>query len=286
MKIFLLGDSFTDNLFEFYSKILLDFEFSKKFPWAESHAIVQYLKKLQSKNAPKPLWFDDWLREWGYDVYNFANNGCTIEDILYQFSKIKYFDYNDGDRIILNWTHPSRFNWITNDLNCHFIHSNVDGLVFSPKELFGEQAINRELSFFDNEYHLAYLNKNLSPFMEYIMEVHSKYKPIVWTPFDDVYEAIKKQKWIFSFQNDFAYRNFSSKLPINFEIREETLGVYDDGHYGQYGNYYIAVLFDEIIKSNIGPYYNNDSKIIFDKALDRIKFEKKQFMTTTTFRLI
>jgi hypothetical protein len=288
-KIFLLGDSFTDNLFKFYSESILDFKAFPNKNWSniKSNEIVKYLMKLQSISAPKPLWFDDWLREWGYDVYNFAKQGCTIEHIIYQFSKIKDFDYNKGDRIILNWTHPSRFNWITDALNCHFIHSNVDEChPSSPAELFKEQAVNRELSFFTNENNYAYLNKNLLPFMEYIVELHSKYKPIIWTPFLDVEKSIQKQKWNFPFKHYLVHTEFTSKLSKlpNFEIREETLNEYKDGHYGQYGNYYIAVLFDEIIKSNIGPYYNNDSKVIFDKALDRIKSEKKEFITK--FKLI
>ena len=278
MKIFLLGDSFTDNLFKFNYKQISDFKSNpnKQSDYFLNNEISKYLIKLQSINAPKALWFDDWLTEWGYDVYNFGEQSCTIEHIIYQFSKIKDFDYNEGDRIILNWTHPSRFNWVTDDLNCYFIHPNMEESHKLPKELFNYQAINREMSFFNG----GYLNENLSPFMEYIVELHSKYKPIIWCPFSDLDNVIENQRWNFSIKNQFIGDNFESKLPKNFEIREETLGIIKDGHYGQYGNYYFAVLFDEIIKSNIGPYYNNDSKNIFNKALDRIEFEKKEFITT------
>ena len=284
MKIFLLGDSFTDNLFkEKYIEIETSKIDENKMLGVLSDPIGQYLLKLNKIDINYTAkWFDDWLKEWGYDVYNFGEGACTIEDIIYQFSKIKDFDYNEGDRIILNWTHPSRFNWITDDLNCWYIHSNTFEFQNLPKELFKQQTVNREISFFND----GYLNQNLLPFMEYIIELHSKYKPIIWTPFSDVEKSIKKQKWNFSIKNQPMCHNFKSKLPKYWSIREETFDLINDGHYGQYGNYYIAVLFDEIIKSNIGPYYNNDSKIIFDKALDRIKFEKKQFMTTTTFRLI
>jgi hypothetical protein len=226
--------------------------------------------------------FDDWLKEWGYDVYNFGEGACTIEDIIYQFSKIKDFDYNEGDRIIINWTHPSRFNWITDKCGIVYIHSNTDAYHNIPNELFKQQAVNREMSFFDD----GYLNQNLLPFMEYIVELHSKYKPIMWTPFHDLDKKLLNQKYHFSFQHQFVQEHFLHKLPKYWSIREETFHLINDGHFGQYGNYYMAVLFDEIIKSNIGPYYNNISKIIFNKALDRIRFEKKQFMTTTTFRLI
>jgi hypothetical protein len=284
MKIFLLGDSFTDNLFkEKYIAIEESKIDENRMLAVLSNPIGQYLLKLNKIDINYTAkWFDDWLKEWGYDVYNFGKGGCTIEDIIYQFSKIKDFDYNGGDRIIINWTHPSRFNWITDKCGIIYIHSNTESLHNLPKELFKYQAVNREISFFND----GYLNKNLLPFMEYIVELHSKYKPIVWTPFHDVNEVTEKQKWNFSLKNQFAYDNFFSKLPRNFAIREETLGVIDDGHFGQYGNYYIAVLFDEIIKNNTGPYYNDNSKIIFDKALDRIKFEKKQFITSFNLKII
>ena len=283
MKIFLLGDSFTDNLFKAGYENILRYKNNKHLKnYISNNEIAKYLIGLQSINVPKVLWFDDWLTEYGYDVYNFGKGACTIEDIIYQFSKLKAFDYNEGDRIILNWTHPSRFNWITDDLNCWYIHSNTFEFQNLPKELFKQQAINREMSFFNE----GYLNENLLPFIEYIVELHSKYKPIIWSPFADVDKSIEKQKWNFSIKHQpMCKDNFKSKLP-NWSIGEETSHLINDGHFGQYGNYYMSVLFDEIIKSSIGPYYNNDSKIIFDKALDRIKFEKKQFITTTTVRLI
>jgi hypothetical protein len=285
MKIFLLGDSFTDNLFkEQYIRIEKSKRELNKIQLVLNNPIGKYLLKLNKLDINYTAkWFDDWLKEWGYDVYNFGKASCSIEDIIYQFSKIKDFDYNEDDRIIINWTHPSRFNWIKDKYNVVYIHPNTYWYGNIPNELFKNQCVNREISFFKNQPD-HYLNEKLLPFMEYIVELHSKYKPIVWTPFSDVDKSIEKQKWVFSIKHRSMNDNFSSKLPKNWNIKEETLDIIDDRHFGQYGNYYMAVLFDEIIKNNIGPYYNNDSKIIFDNALDRIKFEKKEFITT--FKLI
>jgi hypothetical protein len=277
MKIFLLGDSFTCNLFKEKYDAIEESKINKnRLDWILDSPIGQYLLKLNELDINYTAkWFDDWLKEWGYDVYNFGKGACSIEDIIYQFSKIKNFDYNEGDRIIINWTHPSRFNWITQSKkNVRYIHSNNGGLPID--NYFNEQVVDREMSFFKG----GYLNKNLLPFMEYIVELHSKYKPIVWTPFHDVDKSIEKQKWFFSLEKQNTYDAFLSKLPKIFSIREETLNAFDDGHYGQYGNYYLAVLFDEIIKSNFDPYYNDNSKTIFVKVLDRIKLENKEFTTT------
>jgi len=134
-----------------------------------------------------------------------------------------------------------------------------------------QQNINREESFFD-----GYLNRNLLPFMEYLIEIHNKYKPIVWTPFADLDKTMVNQKWFFSFINEKYWWNFLGKLPHNLSIIDETNGLFKDYHFGRYGNYYIATLFDEIIKNNLGPTYADDTKI-FDIVLRRIERENKIF---------
>jgi hypothetical protein len=280
MKIFLLGDSFTCNLFaEKYDLIEKSKNDKNLVTWVQSNEIGKYLIKLNELDSNyKAKWFDDWLREWGYDVYNFGKGGCSIEDIIYQFSKIKDFDYNDGDRIIINWTHPSRFNWITDNLGHMCIHSNTESLHNLPKELFANQTVNREMSFFnDKEGH--YLNENLLPFMEYIIEIHSRYNPIVWSPFADVSDKIINHKWSFSFIDEYSYSAFLSKTMSNWSMGPETSHVINDGHFGQYGNYYIALLFDEIIKNNLGPNYNGNRNFIFKNVLNRIDLENKEFIT-------
>jgi len=273
MKIFLLGDSFTDNLFkEQYIKIEESKRESHKIRLVLNNPIGNYVIKLQSINAPKALWFDDWLKEWGYEVYNFGKTSCSIEDIIYQFTNLKNYEFEYGDRIILNWTHPNRFNWINDDLKCRFIHPNTSGLKDLLKELFNYQAVNREMSFLNG----GYLNKNLLPFMEYIVELHSKYKPIIWTPFADLDKKILNQKYYFSFQSHFGQEHFLSKLPKNWTMREETDGLINDGHWGRYGNYYLAILFHTIIENNVECNYNENT-FIFETALKRIQSENMVF---------
>jgi hypothetical protein len=272
MKIFLLGDSFTDNLFKWNYNHLLKPDGTRNSQWINNHEIAKYLDKLQSKTNDQSMWFDDWLKEWGYEVYNFGKGSCSIEDIIYQFANLKNYGFEYGDRIILNWTHQSRFNWIRDDLNIHYIHPNVNGIENQELKLaFLQQTINRNDSF-----NKGYLKENLFPFMEYILELHSKYKPIMWTPFIDLDKMISNQKYYFSFQSKFGEQHFLSKLPKNWAISQETHGLINDGHYGMYGNYYLAILFHTIIENNIEPSYNGDT-FIFETALNRIKSEKKVF---------
>lgn len=278
MRLFLMGDSFTENLFKFwYKNIEMVNNNAGAQELVNNDEIAQYLIYLKKHNFENAKYFDDILSDMGYEIYNFGKGGCTIEDIIYQFSNLSKFEKRDDDRIILNWTHPSRFNWIRDDREIQYVHSNWnpiwgdDNPTDSVSRLMQQQAINRENSFSD-----GYLNCNLLPFMEYIIENHNKYKPIVWTPFTDLDKIIINQKWSFSFTNENYYSNFLSNLPNNLSIIDETNGKFKDNHFGRYGNYYIATLFDEIIKNNLGPNYM-DNTYIFDIALKRIKFENKKF---------
>jgi len=283
MRLFLMGDSFTENLFKFwYKNIKMANNNAEAQELVNNNEIAQYLIYLEKHGYEKAKYLDDVLSDMGYEIYNFGKGGCTIEDIIYQFSNLSKFESRDGDRIILNWTHPSRFNWINDNNKINFIHSNYNhiqpndnntDLAYATK-LIRQQTINRENSFFDKSH--GYLNKKLLVFMEYLIEIHSKYKPIVWTPFPDVDEIILNQRWTFSFINKTVYKDFLFKLPNNLSIIHETNGLFKDHHFGRYGNYYIAILLDEIIKNNLGPNYM-DHKYIFDAALNRIKLEDKKF---------
>ena len=270
MRLFLMGDSFTENLFSYWydsiEKAKTDNNHQRD---VNNNQIAQYLIYLEKHGYEKAKYLDDVLSDMGYEIYNFAKAGCTIEDIIYQFSNLSKFDSRDDDRIIINWTDPSRFNWINDDNGVNFVHPNAD-----PSEwpnLIRQQTINRENSFLD-----GYLSRNLLPFMEYLVEIHNKYKPIVWTAFSDLDKTIINQKWGFSFINEQCWWNFLAALPNNLSIINETNGLFKDYHFGRYGNYYIATLFDEIIKNNLGPNYMDDT-YIFDIALRRIKLENKIF---------
>jgi hypothetical protein len=263
MRIFVLGDSFSDNLFETAYEYINHPEYIN-----HSSVIIDYLKELQSKGIEKALWFTDHLTNWGYEVHNYGFAGCSNEHILYQFGKLPKF--KEGDRIIINWTHPSRFTWIKENGDCIHIHRDIfknKGEIIN--DIFNEQFLNRDYSF-STEGHL----KNcFIPFIKYLINTHSKYKPIMWTPFNDLDSFLVGEKYHLLSNNNF---NVLKILPMDIFIKEETEGRYNDGHYGRYGNYYFAVILDEIIKNDVdGDYMLH--RYIFDEVVERIKKENVVF---------
>ena len=133
MRIFVLGDSYCANLFDkTNSKYITEIE--------------KYLNILKENNIDNPLWWTDWLEQWGYEIYNFGIPGCSIEDVLYQFSKIDK-NYIEGDRIIIHLPTSLRYNWYDEKGDVKRIQGFSPQIPINLKEEFTKQCINRENSF-------------------------------------------------------------------------------------------------------------------------------------------
>lgn len=268
MRIFVLGDSYSDNLFK---KSLIDLA---------SPEIKKFVLSIENENIEKAKWWTDWLEEWGHEVHNVAIGGSTIESLIYQFGKIDQ-NFKAGDRLILNITHPSRFNWYNEDGSCYFIHNLVDHVSDKKiKQLFQEQAVNRETSFIKD-----YLKYELVPFLDYLINKHSEYKPIVWSTFKDSVDELKFNKYFFNYTQITSIRNdhdvnqhfinnkkYHNRTQINQETRDFAL----DRHFGRYGNYELAILFNEVLNSDIDGHYL-DNEILKEKLIDIVMNNNKVF---------
>jgi hypothetical protein len=100
MKIYILGDSFADNLFKNEINAIINGE-KREGP------ISKYINLLKNENLPDPMHFGDYLKLWGHEVINLGIGGCSNESIFHQFTQIK----EPFDRLIVNWTGLSRFDW-------------------------------------------------------------------------------------------------------------------------------------------------------------------------------
>jgi hypothetical protein len=235
MRLFVLGDSFTENLFENYDNQIID----------GNHGVTNYLDKLKSKNIDDYVWWTDWLKNMGYDVYNFGKSGCDINDIIYQFGQIDS-KFIESDRIIINLTNFNRFTWYFKEHGPSYININstLDEIDGNLKTELINQCVIRNECFNRND---GYLRNDVCKFINYLLSVHSKYKPLVWSPFDENIGVIDKKYWV-----DFVvlkHKLLEHKIPIN--IKEETFNEINDHHLGRYGNYYWALMLDKIIKDVI-----------------------------------
>jgi len=254
MKIYILGDSFTDNLF----KIEID-KIEKKE--SGGNQIRDYVNLLRSKNLPDPIHFGDYLKMWGHEVINLGKGGCSNYAIYHQFTQIK----EPFDRIIINWTGFGRFEWYgkNNDVKTFTGGFPPNRNLTSIEEILVQQSIDK----LDNKRAI----KETNDFISFFVDKFEKNKPIIW----GIYcrEAIKNNKgFIWDVTSDF-YRNIIPEFN-ELDIEGETKGKITDRHYGRYGNFYTALVFNTILEHTKDiehdGYYNKDSDLIL-KIKEKIK---------------
>jgi hypothetical protein len=267
MRIFVFGDSFADNLYEENYRSI-----NKKHRDGD---ILKYIRDIRDEGFDDALWFTDWLEKWGYEVYNFGVGGCDNNDIISQFRNLDKFEFQEGDRIIIWMTSYLRFSWINE--NGHKLtimpmttpyekNTSIDIL---KSELLWEQCGNREQSFLKPN---GYLKTHQLSFYEYFINLYSKYKPILTSFCPNTINSLKNNKWIFDIA---TINNQKLLIKVNNPIRIETNEKCGDGHFSRYGNFYWAMIFDEIIKSNMdGNYLKSyyftkglEEKILSDKTI-------------------
>jgi hypothetical protein len=267
MRIFILGDSFSDNIIEG----TIDYLNNNKIA---HDGVYRYIKLLRENNINDPIHWTDYLKSWGHEIINLSQNGCSNYSIYNQFSKIDS-NYTENDRIILNWTGLNRFNWIGKRGNNMIITggSQPDYDTNIKTKILCDQTVYRMESA-DNPH--GYLRNETVPFMNYLIGLHDKYKPIMWTPIAQHSKIFNKEKYFIWEVDDIFYKNTIAEHDI-LTIDKETNGKVMDYHYGRYGNFYMALVFETILKHteniNHDGFYLKDIKLI-NKIIENIKQSK------------
>lgn len=250
-RIFLFGDSFTFNLFDIPKEI------------DESNIteqiMLRYINVLTSEGNHEPLYFSDYLKNFGYEVYNYGGNGLSMESIIYYFKILSSFQFKEGDRIIVNLTSLARFNLIDETGISHIaVCENVGKWTedLTIKDFIADQRLNR-LHSLENR---GYIGMQFLDFFRYFLELHNKYKPILWSPFHENIKHFENYKW---FVRDISDPIFKSICPEYDKIRicDETSNLICDEHYGRYGNYYNAHIFKAVLESGLDEFYLSDEDL-------------------------
>jgi hypothetical protein len=266
-RIFILGDSFADNLYNKEKKAIDDGKLSES-------GVSMYIKSFIKNGITLPLYFDDWLKEWGYEVYNYGIGGCSNYEIMYQFSKIDK-DFQEGDRLVIAMTSFHRHNWLDDNGNNLTVHNT--GEVLGPntskiiREFFQQYSINADYSIENN----GYIKTHVVEFFSYLLFLHKKYKPIIWSGFNNISDVFQNEKY---FIWDPSHSTYSKIIPEwdKLRINKETNGWIDDYHYSRYGNYYLALIIKTIIENQSSEYRTTDYYIMM-KIKESIKNNPPNF---------
>ena len=162
MRIFLCGDSFTENL---YKTEINSIEFLNN----RTSEMSKYVNYYKEKYKVYPLYFDDYLRLWGHEVINFGKGGCSLYDIFNQLANINKYQFNEDDRLIINWTNPGRYEWFTDDRisNPRIFTGGIPKDATENDIIFHLQTHTRCESFLR---HGGKFEQELLPFMDYLVE--------------------------------------------------------------------------------------------------------------------
>jgi hypothetical protein len=265
-RIFILGDSFADNL---YSKEKESIDAG--YPLGSG--IARYVDTFIKNKITLPLYFDDWLKEWGYEVYNYGIGGCSNYEIMYQFSKIDK-DFQTGDRLVIAMTSFHRHNWLDDDGRNITVHNTGDVGLNTPKiikEFFQQYSMNADYSVENN----GYIKTHVVEFFSYLFFLHKKYKPILWSGFNNINDIFENEKYFIYAPTHTTYEKIIpewGKLRINEETNESN----PDMHYGRYGNYYLALIIKTIIENQASDYRTTDYYIM-TKIKEAIKNNPPNF---------
>ena len=207
-RLFVFGDSWAFNYFAKESKFR-----KEQLPHLNSNYIEGFAKEYDYYGH-----WTDYLKQF-YQVYNYAEGGCCNEDIIHQLGYLP--EYQEGDRIVIIFTSPSRFQWMVDGKRKTLINGNYwkSKLSEIEKDIYDNQLISRTDLWMDTSE-----RDNEKNFIKKIPIFFKQYEPILTSWSSDVTETIGS---VIQIASDVKYTTIST----------ESNNKYKDGHLGVNGNF-------------------------------------------------
>lgn len=169
----------------------------------------------------------------------------TILEIL--FNQMKNFD-KENDFIFIGLTDTSRFRIIDKDNFRSIAAGGVNNNLSVSNDALHEILVNRMHPFFAREF---------ENYVNLFKMVLDGYKVYFWTPFN----SLRESKGIINIMKlGYLYKRGNIT-----NIKQETEGLIDDGHFGEKGNALLAELFYTFLNETRAPYVKdiyNETRII------------------------
>ena len=223
-RLFVFGDSFA---FNYFSKEKSKYRPEQK-QFLSSKDVEAFVKKYNYFGH-----WTDYLNK-KYDVYNFAEPGCSNEDIIHQLSFIP--EYVENDRMIILFTNAARYTWITDEYERHGITNGSIWQTYYEKKL--HKFLEEQIVIRDHVWNETDERKNEQRFYEKLSIIYKDYKPI-------------KITWDKSTSNKIPtihYMPYEEEKWTN--IMQETNNRCVDGHFGFIGNYKLYVWVAKLLGLN------------------------------------
>lgn len=227
-RLFVFGDSWANNYFSKKNDLV------KCKPFLGLGEVESYAKYHD--------YFGHWIDHISnyYEVYSYGVGAATNEQIIFQLANLP--EYKKGDRMIMIFTTPHRFNWFFNKRKYSILPHGS-----STKNLFsGDEKI---LNFIENQFVEKYnwwsdekIDKDEIKLINKIPILYKQWNPIMVTWTSDFSNFVTSVELI-----DFA----NYKLTNIFEESEEFIR---DNHLGAIGNFELFKYFAKKLDLDISDY--------------------------------
>jgi hypothetical protein len=210
-RLFVLGDSFAFNYFAKEPPV----ERPKLKPFLSHKPVEAYAKKHNYYGH-----WSDYLKEF-YNVFNYAEPGCSNQDITHQLGFIP--KYENGDRLVIIFSNASRYNWFNEEYKRKAITTGSIWQTLHDKktcDILNQQLVERDFVWNQTDG-----MENEQNFYEHLNYLYRDYKPVMISWDKSMGKMVKSIKYI---PQDDGY--FTT-------ISQESNGGLNDGHFGFEGNY-------------------------------------------------
>jgi hypothetical protein len=183
-----------------------------------------------------------------FDVINYAEPGCSNEDIIHQLGFLP--EYSEGDRMVIVFSNVGRYTWFMSDFERHAITNGSSWQLRNEKKITDfadEQIVLRDYAWDETSE-----RENEKLFYEKLSIIYKNFNPIKVT-WDDLMSKHVQSILLIPYKTE----NWTS-------IRQESNGTLNDGHLGFVGNYKFYVWIADLLnveKEKIVPILNKPNVI-------------------------
>jgi hypothetical protein len=179
-----------------------------------------------------------------FDVYSYGIGAATIDQIILQLGNLRKYEYRDGDRIVIIFSCPHRFNWV---------HGNVKygvtmGGTSFDKDMVASRILKDQLIKRGVWWETESIEKDEINFIEFIPTIFMKWNPVMVT-------------WCNELKID-VVEYIGKGYPT---IAQETKRKHVDGHLGVFGNFKLF----QFISNKLGLDISNYNPIIEEFTINR-----------------
>lgn len=235
-RLFVLGDSWAFNYFSKDVKHRPDQQ-----PNLSSYEVLQFVRDFD--------FYGHWCDLIGdyFDVHNFSEHGCSNEDIVHQLGFIP--EYIEGDRIVIIFTNPARYQWIVNNKKIALTLGSPWQTFMSSTE---KEIVNNQLILRDDLWFNTKQRNNEKLFINKIPTIFKDFNPIMLTWYELLGDTVENIK----------------NIPLNEKytsINYESGNKYNDYHLGLNGNFELFTFIMNELGEEINDnktYRKNEKRIL------------------------